>query len=175
MLNIIKTILLTILSPFKAIFALFCRKRFRKILEKTKSEENLNQNNSQDHTILDFDQSWNKDFKLEDQNSNAAKIQQYRSQLYNRQKSENETLAQENSVNFFQDMEPENIRQAKIFVGKNQKMSENRLSVSNSVLEAETSLGNWGENSAENQGWEAEEEDLNDVLKEHRKMRKGNV
>ena len=35
-------------------------------------------------------------------------------------------------------------------------------------------LKDWGDNNEENIGWEADEEDVSDILREHRKMRKYN-
>ncbi len=144
MLHLLKSILLVILSPFKYIFDILCKKRFRKLF-RSKSEENLtasplNSNQvgqPQDHHVVNLEQNWDNDWAVEDTNSNAAKIQQYREQLYfSRQRSKTEEpVPEESKVNFFADMEPEKISQAKVFVGSNsanRQMSDrrNRLSFS---------------------------------------------
>jgi len=196
MLSILKTIFFMILSPFKSIYGFFCKKKCRKFLNQSNGESNVNpvsasnsQNYSQegDHHVvnLQFEQSWDNDWTLENEaDKTTNKIEQYRNQLkVEKQKSNNSENAEENpDVNFFVDMEPQNVRQAKVFVGQsanNTQERRNRLSVSASdqvFEESDPTLRNWEEeNQNESLGWEAEEDDITDVLKEHRKMRKMNV
>lgn len=134
MLGIFKSILLTLLSPLRWFFNYFCKRRFRK-LTYSKSEENLapscDVNNSRDHTVLDFDQqqSWNNDWNSEE-DEKAAKIEQYRRELVAASNKEDEIQGAED-VNFFADMEPQNVRQPKVFVGQQNKSdSKSRLSIS---------------------------------------------
>ena len=153
MLHILKTIFCFILSPFRAIFNCLCRKRFRKYLLPTKvCEDNKSQccaknvensqsnfqngNNSSDSHVVDFQfdsgETWNDNW--DDTNtvkelSPAEKIEQYRSELC-RQKSQPAASEIEPDINFFEDMEPEKITQAKFFVGGGLSDRKNRLSVS---------------------------------------------
>ena len=152
MLQVLKTIIIFILSPFRALFNYLCKKRFRKYLLPTKCEDPIvpneketNQdnrivNNSSDHHVVDFqfDQSWSNDWDNDNVKSNHIltpedKIQEYRNQIC-RQKSQPDASETNADVNFFADMEPDNIAQAKIYVGspKSGQLSErkNRLSVS---------------------------------------------
>ena len=136
-----------ILSPFKSIYGFFCKKKCRKFLNQSNGESNVNpvsasnsQNYSQegDHHVvnLQFEQSWDNDWTLENEaDKTTNKIEQYRNQLkVEKQKSNNSENAEENpDVNFFVDMEPQNVRQAKVFVGQsanNTQERRNRLSVS---------------------------------------------
>merc|ERR1711935_107071 len=154
MLTILKTIFCFILSPFRAIFNFLCRKRFRKLLLPTKvsevnlsakSQENNSQNqgtpiqngNSSDTHVVDFQfgQSWNDNWddpNGTDPNPNTVqelspeeKIQQYRNEVC-RQKSQPDPSEIEPDVNFFEDMEPDNVAQAKFFVGGGAKTLSER-------------------------------------------------
>jgi len=115
------------------------------------------------------------------------KIEQYRSEICRQKSQPVDATEVEPDINFFAEMEPENIAQAKIFVGgngsNNGHLSErkNRLSFSmNEQVPEEKSNGdpmlmNWGEVAEIDEavgGWDPEEEDITDVLKEHRRMRK---
>ena len=137
MLGLFKSILFIILTPFRWLFNRFCKRRFRKLFH-SKSEENIANvekvSKVGDHTVLDLDaeQSWSNDWPQEDEK--AAKIEQYRRQLVSAKESEAARDQAEDHVNFFADMEPQNVRQPKIFVGQAQhtfrQNSRNRLSIS---------------------------------------------
>lgn len=176
MLSVFKTIFFLIISPFKAIYNWLFRRRLQKLYEpKTPPPDPAEQNNA--HHIVDFDQSWDNDWGANETENNVSKIEQYRSQLI-RQRSESKSESAEREMNFFADMEPQSVRQAKVFVGTNSYQdSRSRLSVSNDQTYqpvADTGLKDWNE-SQENAGWDAEEEDVSNILKEHRKMRKYNL
>jgi len=153
-------------------------------------------NSSEDH-IVDFDQAWSNNWDTEgeqnvNQNSSQItpvdKIEQYRSEICRQKSKPVDATEVEPDINFFAEMEPENIAQAKVFVGgngsNNGHLSErkNRLSVSMSeqVPEEKSNVGdpmlmNWGEVAEIDEavgGWDPEEDDITDVLKEHRRMRK---
>ena len=98
------------------------------------------ENSSEDH-IVDFDQAWSNNWDTEgEQNVNQKssqmnpvnKIEQYRSEICRQKSQPVDATEVEPDINFFAEMEPENIAQAKIFVGGNSHLSErkNRLSVS---------------------------------------------
>ena len=158
MLHIIKTIFCFLLSPFRALHNWCCKKRLRKYLLPTKvSEEDLIKaqhndmhekvgllspdNSSEDH-IVDFDQAWSNNWDTEgEQNVNQKssqinpvnKIEQYRSEICRQKSQPVDATEVEPDINFFAEMEPENIAQAKVFVGGNgSNLSErkNRLSFS---------------------------------------------
>ena len=113
-------------------------------------------NSSEDH-IVDFDQAWSNNWDTEgeqnvNQNSSQInpvnKIEQYRSEICRQKSQPVDATEIEPDVNFFAEMEPENIAQAKIFVGgngsNNGHLSErkNRLSFSmNEQVPEETSNG----------------------------------
>ena len=101
-------------------------------------------NSSEDH-IVDFDQAWSNNWDTEgEQNVNQKssqinpvnKIEQYRSEICRQKSQPADATEVEPDINFFAEMEPENIAQAKIFVGGNASnnghLSErkNRLSFS---------------------------------------------
>jgi len=179
MLGIFKTILFLVLSPFRAIYNWLFRRRIQKLYSEPPSPEN--QAKSSSH-VVDFDQSWSNDW-TSDKDTNASKIDQYRQQLI-RQRSESKSDQTGDAVaniDFFSDMEPQNVRQAKVFVGSSnanqQNLHVNRLSVSTDEAyqpAQDAGLKDWGDNNEENIGWEADEEDVSDILREHRKMRKYN-
>ena len=133
MLGLFKTVFFIVLYPFRAIYNWFFRRRIQKIYEPQSpviSPQSVQQQNS-NHHIVDFDQSWNSDWGSMDTEQNASKIEQYRSQLI-RQRSEPKAEMAVENTNFFADMEPQNVRQAKVFVGSNSNQNtRNRLSVSN--------------------------------------------
>ena len=162
MLHIIKAFFCLLLSPFRALHNWCCKKRLRKYLLPTKvSEEDLNKaqqhndihknvgvlspNNSSEDHIVDFDQAWSDNWDTEgEQNVNQKssqinpvnKIEQYRSEICRQKSQPVDATEVEPDINFFAEMEPENIAQAKIFVGgngsNNGHLSErkNRLSFS---------------------------------------------
>ena len=132
MLGIFKTILFLVLSPFRPIYNWLFRRRIQKLYSEPPSPEN--QSKSSSH-VVDFDQSWSNDW-TSDKDTNASKIDQYRQQLI-RQRSESKSDQTGDAVaniDFFSDMEPQNVRQAKVFVGSSnanqQNLHVNRLSVS---------------------------------------------
>ena len=159
MLHIIKAFFCLLLSPFRALHNWCCKKRLRKYLLPTKvSEEDLikpqkhndihekvglvSPNNPSEDHIVDFDQAWSNNWDTEgEQNVNQKssqinpvnKIEQYRSEICRQKSRPVDATEIEPDVNFFAEMEPENIAQAKIFVGGNgSNLSErkNRLSFS---------------------------------------------
>ena len=133
MLGLFKTVLFLVLSPFRAIYNWLFRRRIQKLYSEPPSPEN-NQSKSSSH-VVDFDQSWSNDWNNSDKDTNVSKIDQYRQQLI-RQRSESKSDQTGDvvaNVDFFSDMEPQNVRQAKVFVGSNanqQNLHVNRLSVS---------------------------------------------
>ena len=89
-------------------------------------------------------------------------------------------VARQNSVteeekpeeDLFSDMAPEIKKQKKVFVGKESpSQRQSRLSAQNvdPIITMGAELGNWGD---QNTGWEAEDEDLIDVLKEQKKAKR---
>ena len=174
MFHIIKAIFCFLLSPFRALHNWCCKKRLRKYLLPTKvSEEDLIKpqhndmhekvgllspdNSSEDH-IVDFDQAWSNNWDTEgeqnvNQNSSQItpvdKIEQYRSEICRQKSKPVDATEVEPDINFFAEMEPENIAQAKVFVGgngsNNGHLSErkNRLSVSMSeqIPEEKSNIG----------------------------------
>ena len=72
----------------------------------------------------------------------------------------------------FSDMAPEIKKQKKIFVGKESpSQRQSRLTAQNidPIITMGAELGNWGD---QNTGWEAEDEDLIDVLKEQKRVKR---
>ena len=137
MLGLFKTVLFLVLLPFRAIYNWLFRRRIQKLYSEPPSPEK-NQSKSSSH-VVDFDQSWSNDWNNSDKDTNVSKIDQYRQQLI-RQRSESKSDqttgdgAVVANVDFFSDMEPQNVRQAKVFIGSNahdqQNLHVNRLSVS---------------------------------------------
>ena len=132
MIGLCKTVFFLVLSPFRAIYNWLFRRRIQKLYSEPPSPEN--QSKSSSH-VVDFDQSWSNDW-TSDKDTNASKIDQYRQQLI-RQRSESKSDQTGDAVaniDFFSDMEPQNVRQAKVFVGSSnanqQNLHVNRLSVS---------------------------------------------
>ena len=75
----------------------------------------------------------------------------------------------EEEIDLFSDMEPKINKQKKLFIGpKSQAIRENRLSAQTTdpILSLGSELENWDEKNA---GWEAEDEDMIDVMKEHKR------
>ena len=134
MIGLCKTVFFLVLSPFRAIYNWLFRRRIQKLYSEPPSPENQSKSSSSTHHVVDFDQSWGNDW-TSDNDTNASKIDQYRQQLI-RQRSESksdQTVEAVANVDFFSDMEPQNVRQAKVFVGSNnanQNSHFNRLSVS---------------------------------------------
>ena len=84
-----------------------------------------------------------------------------------RQKSLSEEKEEEPDL--FSDMAPQIKKQQKIYVGKDSpNQRKNRLVAQNidPIITMGAELGNWGD---ENTGWEAEDEDIIDVMKEHKR------
>ena len=81
------------------------------------------------------------------------------------------TEEKEMEPDLFSDMAPSIKKQKKIFVGKkNPSQRENRLSAQNTdpINTMGAELGNWGD---EITGWEPEDEDIIDVMKEQKRRK----
>ena len=138
MLSVFKTIFFLIISPFRTVYNWLFRRRLQKLYEPSSppnSANNIQPNDNTSHHIVDFDQSWsNNDWGGMENEANVSQTELYRNQLI-RQRSESTSQpasSVEAEVNFFADMEPQSVRQAKVYVGSN-SYSDNRsrLSVSN--------------------------------------------
>jgi len=186
MLSVFKTIFFLIISPFRTLYNWLFRRRLQKLYEPSTPPDSANNvqpnSNNASHHIVDFDQSWsNNDWGMENEAmNNVSQTELYRNQLIRqRSESKSEPAPVETEVNFFADMEPQSVRQAKVFVGSNPYPdNRSRLSVSNDEAYQpipETGLKDWNEGQEGDAGWDAEEEDVSNILREHRKMRKYNL
>ena len=139
MLSVFKTIFFLIISPFRTLYNWLFRRRLQKLYEPSTPPDSANNvqpnSNNASHHIVDFDQSWsNNDWGMENEAmNNVSQTELYRNQLIRqRSESKSEPAPVETEVNFFADMEPQSVRQAKVFVGSNPYPdNRSRLSVSN--------------------------------------------
>lgn len=87
----------------------------------------------------------------------------------------NNTAAQnddEPEQDFFADMAPTVLRQQRLFVGASNRQDQSRLNFVASpdlLPPADANLRNWDERD---KGWEAEEDDVKDILREQRRHRR---
>ena len=124
MLSLLKRIICAFLIPIKAVLSRFCP---RKVSTSPKIDENHRYQNEPSH-VVDFD--WQTDWDVKTKTKTECKIEQYRNNRIAK-KSESEIPEKSGDPDFFADMAPTTVRQAKVFVGTNESQERvNRLSVS---------------------------------------------
>ena len=126
MLSLLKRIICAFLIPIKAVLSRFCP---RKVSTSPKIDENHRYQNEPSH-VVDFD--WQTDWDVKSKTKTECKIEQYRNnRIAKKSESELPEKSGGGDPDFFADMAPTTVRQAKVFVGTNPSSLEyNRLSVS---------------------------------------------
>merc|ERR1712062_302242 len=107
MMSILKRIICAILIPFKMVFYRFCPRKVSTSPENQQRYQNIKESSH----VVDFD--WQTDWDVKAKSETECKIDQYRNSRMNAKKPEPGTI----DPDFFSDMAPTSVRQAKVFVG----------------------------------------------------------
>merc|ERR1719370_2441537 len=93
-------------------------------------------------------------------------------------KQKSEEVKEEAEADLFSDMAPTIRKQKKIFIGDRgggvgeERGSRLRAVEQDPLMTAGAELGSWEEGSATTAGWQPEDEDLGDVLREQKRSRR---
>ena len=124
--SILKRIICAILIPFKMVFHRFCPRKVSTSPENQQRYQNIKESSH----VVDFD--WQTDWDVKAKSETECKIEQYRNSRMNAKKPD--PALGTGDPDFFSDMAPTSVRQAKVFVGTEKSETSlqrvNRLSVS---------------------------------------------
>merc|ERR1712062_815087 len=170
MMSILKRIICAILIPFKMVFYRFCPRKVSTSPENQQRYQNIKESSH----VVDFD--WQTDWDVKAKSQTECKIEEYRNSRMMAKKETSPALGT-GDPDFFSDMAPTSVRQAKVFVGTERSETSlervNRLSVSyEEQIQSDPSLKDWGAIDEPETGWDPDDEDISDVLKEHKKNEK---